>query len=119
IAFGGALRIKAGKVDANSEFDRDATALEFLNQSTGSSATLFTLPTYPDPALGVNVFVKPNADSQLGFGVYDGSLANGVRTGALGPQPLLHKRTDLFLIAEFHPSWTLGPDQLDGRVGAW
>ena len=120
-AFDGALRVKAGKVDANNEFDRSTVAQEFLNQSTGSSATLFTLPTYPDPATGINVFVKPNKDLQLGFGLYDGSFANGVRTGSLGPRTFFRSAEDLFLIAEVDQSWVVGPDHLAGRlaVGGW
>jgi porin len=108
-------------VDANNEFDHSAVAQEFLHQSTGSSATLFTLPTYPDPATGVNVFVKPDADTQIGFGLYDGSLAEGVRTGSRGPSTFFRRAEDLFLIAEVDRSWTVGADQLAGRlgVGGW
>ncbi len=97
IAFDGKLRIKAGKVDANTEFDHSDTAQEFLHQSAGSSATLFTLPTYPDPSIGLNIFLKPRDNLQIGFGVYDGSLGSGVRTGELGPQPLLHNAGECFL----------------------
>jgi porin len=115
------LRIKIGKVDANSEFDRTVAALEFIHQSTGSSATLFTLPTYPDPAMSVNVFVKPMKNLQVGFGVYDGSYANGVRTGDVGPRNFFRNTNDLFLIGEVDQSWTLGKEELAGRlgVGGW
>jgi porin len=120
-AFDGKLRIKAGKIDANTEFDHSDTAQEFLHQSAGSSVTLFTLPTYPDPAIGFNLFLNPRDDIQIGFGVYDGSFANGTRTGELGTQPVFHNAGDLFLIGEIDKSWTLGPNQLTGRiaVGGW
>jgi porin len=120
-ALDGALRVKAGKVDANNEFDHSPVAQEFLHQSTGSSATLFTLPTYPDPATGINVFVKPTPDLQLGFGLYDGSYADGVRTGLTGPRTFFRSAEDLFMIAEIDQSWTLGRDKLAGRLGmgAW
>jgi len=119
-AFNDLLRIKVGKSDANYEFDHSAYAQEFLHQSYGSSATLFTMPTYPDPAFGINVFVKPTKEMQIGFGVYDGSLANGVATGAMGPSTFF-KSHDLYLIGEIDQSWTLGPQQLAGRagVGGW
>lgn len=116
-AFNGVLRLKLGKVDSNSEFDRSAVAIEFLNQSTGSSATLFTMPTYPDPATSINVFVKPNADLQIGFGMYDGSLASGVRTGDRGPKTFFHNPDDLFFIGEIDQSWKLTSRQLTGRLG--
>ena len=120
-AFNGLLRVKAGKVDANSEFDRSTTALEFLNQSTGASATLFTLPTYPDAATGINLFLNPSQDLQLGLGLYDGSLASGVSTGAMGPRTFFRNPQRLFLIAEVDKSWALGLDKLAGRlgVGGW
>lgn len=119
-AWDGLLRIKVGKVDVNTEFDHSSFAQEFLNQSAGSSATLFTMPTYPDPAFGANVFLKPASDWQIGFGAYDGSLANGVATGEMGPSSLF-KTDGAFLIAELDKSWTLGRDQLPGRagIGAW
>ena len=120
-AFDGSLRIKVGKVDANTEFDHSDLAQEFIHQSAGSSATLFTLPTYPDPAAGFNLFLKPRDDLQFGVGIYDGSLANGVRTGELGPLTTFHGLDDLFLISEVDKSWKLGPNQLAGRlgVGGW
>jgi porin len=120
-AFDGALRIKVGKVDANNEFDHSDTAQEFLHQSTGSSATLFTLPTYPDPATSVNIFVKPWKEFQIGFGLYDGSYADGVRTGSLGPRTFFRNAGDLFVISEVDLSWSAGADALPGRlgVGGW
>jgi len=115
VALDGKLRVKAGKVDANSEFDHSEVAQEFLHQSTGSSATLFTLPTYPDPATGVNVFVKPVEEVQIGFGLYDGSYANGVRTGLTGPRTFFRSAEDLFLISEVDLSWKTGRM----GVGGW
>lgn len=121
IAFDGVLRIKAGKVDANNEFDHSPAAQEFFHQSTGSSATLFTLPTYPDPATSINIFIKPTKDLQIGFGLYDGSYANGVRTGALGPRTFFRSAEDLFMIAEIDQSWSITSSDLPGRVaiGGW
>jgi porin len=117
VAFDGVLRIKAGKVDANNEFDHSETAQEFLHQSTGSSATLFTLPTYPDPATSLNIFVRPWKELQIGFGLYDGTYANGVRTGSTGPRTFFRSAEDLFLVSEVDCSWTAGKDALAGRLG--
>ena len=117
IAFDGLLRLKLGKIDASTEFDNSPVAQQFLNQSAGSSATLFTLPTYPDPATGVNLFLKPSDDLQFGFGLYDGSMANGVRTGELGPATFFRNDDDLFLISELDKTWSLGSEHLPGRIG--
>jgi porin len=121
ITFDGVLRVKAGKVDANNEFDHSETAQEFLHQSTGSSATLFTLPTYPDPATSLNIFVRPWKEVQIGFGLYDGTYANGVRTGSTGPRTFFRSAEDLFLISEVDYTWKAGKDALAGRlgVGGW
>ena len=119
-ALEGAARVKVGKIDANTDFDNAPAAQLFLNQSTGSSATLFTMPTYPDPSLGAEFLLKPRADLQLGVAVFDGSLGSGIRTGARGPQPLEHGH-GAFLIAEIDKTWRLGTDQLRGRagIGGW
>lgn len=57
--FGDKLRIKVGKAAANSEFAFVASAGDFINLSAGFSPTIFLLPSYPEPALGVNAFVYP------------------------------------------------------------
>ena len=58
---------------------------------------------------------------QLGFGLYDGSYANGVRTGSLGPRTFFRNAGDLFMIAEIDQSWTVGAGELPGRfgIGGW
>lgn len=52
----GKYRIKVGKVDANTEFNFVDAAGGFANSSAGFSPTIFTFPTYPNPAMSVNVF---------------------------------------------------------------
>jgi porin len=117
----GTWRVKVGKVDANSEFDSSIYGQPFLHQSTAPSATLFSMPSYPDPAMSVNLFMKPTRELQLGFGIYDGSLAEGTRTGSLGPKTFFRRPDDLFLIGEADQTWKLGAQQLGGRlgVGGW
>lgn len=101
------IRIKAGRVDANTEFAAVDAAGDFINASMGFSPTLFMLPTYPYPAPAVNVFAEPNSHLRLGVGAY------GSQTGAARwRQP--------FLIAQATGSWNAAGG-LDGylRVGAW
>lgn len=50
------LRVKAGWVDANSEFAASSSASEFANPSFGLSPAMAILPSYPSPAPSVNVF---------------------------------------------------------------
>lgn len=117
------LRVKVGKVDANTEFAVAENALEFLNSSMGFTPTVFLLPTYPDPAMSVNIFFQPLDSLILGLGVYDGSLQRGVRTGARGPRSVLSSRGAYFLIGEVGLQWgdernaSAWPGRL--ALGAW
>lgn len=101
------IRLKAGRVDANSEFAAVDAAGDFINASMGFSPTIYLLPTYPSPAPSLNLFADPHPQLNLGVGVY------GSQTGtARWRQP--------FLIAQATGRWSLA-DGLDGylRVGAW
>lgn len=120
VLLGGGLRLKIGKVDANTEFANVEIAGEFSNSSAGFSPTIFGLPTYPDPAAGVNLFAnlvdRGGVSFTLGYGVYDGAAAvDGVRTGNRGPATMFSSKRsdDLFHIAQGELEW----DSI-GRFGA-
>lgn len=83
--FGRVLRVKFGKVDANSEFAFIDAAGEFINSSAGFSPSILELPTFPDPATSVNVFLYPVERWYLGVGLYDGASHDGLPTGTRGP----------------------------------
>jgi len=74
---GGKLALKLGKMDANSEFAFVENAGEFLNSSAGFSPTIEGFPSYPDPAGGASVFVRPASWVYSGLGVYDGATHEG------------------------------------------
>ena len=114
---GGALRCKVGKVDANAEFAYVEAGAEFLNSSAGFSPTIHALPTYPDPAFSLNVFVRPAAGWYAGLGAYnaeDGGTVSGRRG-------LTAEFEETFLIAEVGYEWEAGTTDRPGRVGlgAW
>ncbi len=114
----GRLRLKVGKLDANGEFAFVDGGGEFLNSSMGFSPTIFTLPTYPDPAFSVNVFAYPTEFLYVGFGVYDGSGALGVETGRRGLRTFFADNADeLFLVGEVGFTYDLF-DGLAGRIAA-
>ncbi|MEM1424408.1 MAG: carbohydrate porin, partial [Planctomycetota bacterium] len=84
------LRVKVGKIDANTEFAFVDIAGGFANSSAGFQPTMLGFPTYPDTAFGVNAFYtfgdREGTNLTLGYGFYDGALgADGVPTGRLGP----------------------------------
>lgn len=80
-------RVKAGWVDANSEFASSEVAAAFANPSFGLTPTLGFMPSYPAPQLSLNAFVSPFGGPELGVGAYraaDGDWSAVVQaTGAV------------------------------------
>ena len=115
------LRLKFGKVDANSEFAFPANAAGFLNSSFGHTPTILDMPTYPDPAMSVNAFLYPTRHYYLSAGVYDGSKSQGINTGSYGPRNFFHGGHGYFLISEAGAQWAFQQYTLPGRVavGGW
>jgi porin len=68
--FNDKLRLKIGKVDANTEFSVIDFGLPFLSSSTQVTGTLFMFPTFPDPLPSVNLFFTPNDTFYASFGAY-------------------------------------------------
>ena len=83
--FADLVRFKGGQVDANSEFAFVNAAGEFINASAGFSPTVFTFPTYPDPALSLNFFIYPHENVYIGAGVYGDSITETSRRGFREP----------------------------------
>ena len=107
--FNGKLRLKVGKVDANTEFNYVNAAGGFANSSGGFSPTIFTFPTYPNPAMSVNLFWQPTDTVTLSYGYYDGSNAvDGIETGKLGPSTFFSsdKSDDYFHILQIEKEWS-------------
>lgn len=69
--FNNTLRLKIGKVDANTEFSLIDNGLEFINSSTQVTPTLFVFPTFPDPMPSINLFFTPDKLVYTNFSVYD------------------------------------------------
>jgi porin len=101
--YGGRLRIKGGKIDSNTEFAVVESAGDFLNSSMGFSPTIMAFPSYPQPKLGLGVFLEPLSKTGLELGIFQTS---GMGTLAL---------------AEPSRRWSMGGNELSGRasVGYW
>lgn len=134
VLFNGRLRVKVGKVDANSEFAYVAplkevsAAYEFTHSSAGFQPTIAGFSSYPDPAMSVNLFVTPydgdDARLTLAYGLYDGAAGvDGVSTGSRGPSSFFSSELsdDYFHVAEGQFAW----DEVGGlpggslSVGGW
>jgi carbohydrate-selective porin OprB len=98
----GRLTLKAGRVDANTDFDAVPTAGDFLNSSMGYSPTIMGFPSYPQPQPAVELSVMPQKTTRAGVAEF--RTAGG----------------RLFL-AEADRTWSVGRDARAGRaaVGGW
>jgi carbohydrate-selective porin OprB len=99
----GRLRLKGGKIDANTEFAVVQNAGDFLNASMGYSPTIMAFPTYPEPRMGINAFVQPTKFNTIGFGLFQASGSG------------------LLSVVEGGQAWQAGQTELPGRasVGYW
>ena len=97
VAANGAIRLKIGRVDANTEYAVVAPAGEFINASAGFSPTILGLPTYPDPEASVNLFVTPASWLMVSAGAFAGTFD----PGTMGATRVL----DYFSIGEIATGW--------------
>jgi porin len=120
--FGDNLRLKVGKVDANTEFSVVDNGLEFLNSSSQVSPTLFLFPTTPDPMPSVNVFLTPNESFYASFGTYYSNRSEGFGNFSGSPQDVQMSEHGAFLIGETGLRWQHAP-VLEGdgnlKLGVW
>lgn len=120
----GKLRFKVGKVDANSEFAALEAAGGFANSSAGFSPTVAAFPSYPDPSMSINAFVRvldtAGCALTLGYGLYDGTAAQGVAAGGRAPSIFLGsaRGESLFHIGQAELAWEGGsPTDHAGTLG--
>lgn len=112
------LRIKLGKVDANSEFAFVDKGAEFINAPMSiASPTISVLPTTPNTAVGANLFVYPYENIYSGFGIYDGATQLGRPTGTSGLDSIFRDPSSLFFIGEVGGSWINQNNKLPSRLG--
>jgi porin len=120
--FDSKLRIKIGKVDANTEFSVVESGLEFLNSSSQVSPTIFLLPTTPAPMPSVNMFFNPNEFWYAGFGAYYSNRSEGFGNLVGSPQDIQPSDHGAFLIGETGLRWQQAPVFAGGgnfKLGAW
>jgi porin len=120
--FNDRLRIKIGKVDANTELSVIENGLQFLNASTQASPTIFLFPTTPDPMPSINLFLTPATFYYASFGAYysNRSVAFGNFVGS--PRDIQLSNNGAFLIGETGLRWQSAPVLAkDGnlKLGAW
>ena len=82
-----------------------------------NASMLGVMPGYYNSAYGLTINVVPNKNWYFSYGVYDGSLAQGVQTGLTGP----HFNSAYFHVGESGLNWLLGKNELPGDIalGLW
>ncbi len=120
--FDGRLRLKIGKVDANTEFSVVDNGLSFLNSSSQVSPTAFVLPTTPAPMPSANLFYTPSPSFYASFGFYYSNQSVGFGNLVGSPQNVQLSESGSFLIGETGLKWQHAPLVQGGgnlKLGAW
>jgi porin len=120
--FDGRLRLKIGKVDANTEFSVVDNGLSFINSSSQVSPTAFVLPTTPAPMPSANLFYTLSPSFYASFGYYYSNQSIGFGNLVGSPQSLQLSKSGSFLIGETGLKWQHAPlVQGEGnlKLGAW
>jgi porin len=116
------LRLKVGKVDANTEFSVVDNGQEFINSSSQVSPTLFLFPTTPDPMPSVNMFFTPDESCYANFGAYYSNRSEEFGNFSGSPQDIQLSEHGAFLIGETGLKWQHAPVlESDGKLklGGW
>jgi porin len=120
--FGDKLRLKIGKVDANTEYSVIDNGLPFLSSSTQVTGTLFVFPTFPDPLPSVNVFFTPNDTFYASFGAYYANRHDRFLSFSGSVYNAQPTEGGMLFIGETGLKWKqLAGHELDGnlRLGFW
>ncbi|HTS18369.1 MAG TPA: carbohydrate porin [Verrucomicrobiae bacterium] len=120
--FGETLRLKVGKVDANTEFSVIDNGADFLDSSTQVSPTVLTFPTTPDPMPGANAFFSPTKWLSISFGAYLANQRDHFLDFTGQPWTIQPTRNGAFLVGETGLTWSNAPGLgYDGNLkfGYW
>jgi len=121
-SFGDKLRIKIGKVDANSNLSIIDNGLDFLDASTQVTGTLLGFTTTPDPMPTVDIFYTPNSLFYAAFSAADSNQNQRFLDFYGKPWAIQPTRNGALMIGETGLTWSQIPDlAADGnlRLGLW
>ncbi len=104
------LRVKLGKVEANSEFAWVEYGGELIGPAWAISPNVLGIPTYPETAFSLNAEWTHDDLHWMRIGIYDGAAQSGRRTGVHGVGSVFGAPSDLWLALEVGRTWN------DGRL---
>ncbi len=120
--FGNTLRIKIGKIDANTEFSVINNGLDFLAPTTQVTPTLLGFTTTPDPMPAIDVFWTPTPLFYAAASLADANRADHFLDFSGHPSANEPTEDGKLLIGETGLTWKhLAAWQTDGnlRLGLW
>lgn len=103
------MRVKAGRLDFNTEFAATDNGGSFLNSSMGFSPSIAAAPTFPLPTAGVNVVLTPRENTTVALGNFNGLDGAPAATGS----------TSRFQIAQASHAWSFGDNAGRAGIGAY
>lgn len=122
ILFNQKLRVKIGKIDANSEFSVIDNGLDFINSSTQVTPTFFVFPTFPDPVPAINIFFTPDKLFYTSFAIDDANQNARFLDFYGDPVSVQPTRNGVLLLSESGLTWDKLPIfGKDGnlKIGLW
>jgi carbohydrate-selective porin OprB len=108
------LRIKLGRIDANTEFAYVENATEFLNSSMGFSPTILDMHTYPNPRLGAVVAFAPGKFLSVSAAIFRCMPSGSMVLGEAGTRWKISSRASAGRLAV---GFWIHPHTLDGFHG--
>lgn len=116
------VRIKIGKVDANTEYSVIDNGLDFIDSSTQVTPTLLAFPTTPDPLPGANLFLTPRDYFYASFGAYLANQRDRFLNFQGDPEGIQPTRDGGLFIGETGVRWRSGPGgpyENNLKLGFW
>ena len=118
--FEGKCEIRVGKIDTYGIFIYTPFAQNFINNSYSQFPTIVSYPSYPNPAVGIVLNAHPKPWIDLRASIFDGSGAQGVKTGNLGAKPFFQNLgKHLLFLNEVDFSWACTSLFGQAIVGFW
>jgi porin len=127
---GNDLRLKIGRIDANSDaglpgddaidgFSLLEHGREFLHSAASSQPTVFVMPTFPNPAPGVQLFYGKAEGFYLGAGAYYSNSRQTFLNISGHPETAFFSTGGVMLMTETGARWKWDGKAGHAGVGGW
>jgi porin len=108
------LRVKLGRIDANTEFAYVENAADFLNSSMGYSPTILDMHSYPNPRLGAMIGFAPEKFLSASLAVFRCMPSGSMMLSEVGTRWRISRRVSVGRLAT---GFWIHPHTLSGFGG--